>query len=103
VITIEMGQSMAASAVGVASASVIVPSSSTHQVSSIGVIAGTLPGVLAVDLQIIKLGPVGVDLAANHRSVSAGISAGGKCFGLAGGYQAFDGGRGVFAGAGVRF
>ena len=103
VITIEVGQSMASSGSGEASASAIAPNITQNAYSSIGIIAGTLPGIIALDWRAIHLGPIGLDLAANHRSVSVGISAGGKFFGLAGGYQGFDGGRGYFAGAGVRF
>jgi len=101
-IELEQEISTAATSSGEASAS-IAPNCLQNVESSIGIIAGTMPGIIALDWRAIHLGPLGLDLAANHRSVSAGISAGGKIFGLAGGYQAFDGGRGIFAAGGVRF
>lgn len=99
-IVVELSQNMASQGSATASASVV---NQVTDSSPIGVIAGTMPGGVALDYRFAHLGPIGIDVAANHRSVSAGISAGGKIFGLAGGYQGFDGKRGILAGAGVRF
>lgn len=107
-IVIELGQGMTSTSSGEASASVlpVLPPQPEERKSEdfpIGIIAGTMPGVVALDYRALQLGPLGVDLEANHRQVGAGISIGTKAFGVGGVYQGFDGGCGVFVGVGVRF
>ncbi len=83
----------------------------------LGVIAATMPGILAADLQLVRLDvspvtrlladvdmEVGADLAGNLEAGAVGVSAGGKAFALAGVWSRWDmRGQGVALAAGLRF
>ena len=81
---------------------------------SIGVLASTVPGVLAVDVEALQLSTpwwlvgqpleVGLDAEANLAEVGAGVSVGSKAFVEAGGYLGYSGRqRGIYVGGGIRF
>ncbi|MBU6428052.1 MAG: hypothetical protein KGR26_03500 [Cyanobacteria bacterium REEB65] len=80
----------------------------------IGVLAATVPGVLAVDVEAFQLRTpwwlvgqpieVGLDAEANLAEVGGGISLGSKAFLEAGGYTTYHGDQlGLYLGGGLRF
>jgi hypothetical protein len=90
----------------------LYPPSNEH--GRIGVIAGLMPGVLAADLELVKVDvphglvgvpfEVGVDLEANHLQAGAAVTVGAKAFGMAGAFTTWRGDqRGLLLGAGLRF
>lgn len=116
-IVIEMSQAIASSARSNAAASVSVPvvyKLPTTDHGRVGVILSTMPGVVALDVEILRadLPPwlagvpmeVGLDLAGNLEAGAVGVSAGGKAFAIAGAWIQWDGrAQGVLAGVGMRF
>lgn len=105
VVEFEQELTSGASATGSASISPSTPQPSAPpaSISPLGAIAATVPGAIALDYRLLGWGPIGLDLEGNHRQVGAGISIGTKAIGTGGVYLGFDGGRGVYVGAGVRF
>lgn len=80
----------------------------------LGMIAGTMPGVVALDVELlmVDLPPwlmgapleVGLDIAGNLDAGAVGVSLGGKTYAIAGGWSQWDGrSRGVLLGIGLRF
>ena len=80
----------------------------------IGLLAATVPGVLAVDFEALQLRTpwwlvgqpieVGLDAEANLAEAGAGISVGSKAFLAAGGFLGYSlRERGLYLGAGLRF
>lgn len=103
VMTVEMSQSMQSNAAASIETHIGKPLCDRSDFSSIGIIAGTQPGTIALDIRLAHVGIVGLDVSVNHRMMGAGISAGERFFVEAGGYQAFDGERGLMGAIGVRF
>lgn len=81
--------------------------------SRLGVALTTMPGILAADLQLLRLDvppwllgvplEVGWDLVVNLQAVGVGASVGGKAFGLAGYWVDRQGETGLCVGLGARF
>lgn len=83
----------------------------------LGIIVATMPGILAADLQLLRLDvspltrwlvdvplEVGVDAVGNLEAGGVGVSAGGKAFALAGVWSRWNlSGQGVGLGVGLRF
>lgn len=87
----------------------------------VGVVTGSLPGMLAADLQVVRGRPlaflgrqrllpadvarveVSVDLIANHKAAGVMAAAGSKVFVGAGGYAGYDLTTGTFVAVGMRF
>jgi hypothetical protein len=112
-IVIELEQTAGASAI--ATSSVDHSGGVTEKVSGharLGVIAGTVPGVLALDFQVARLEvppwvvgvplEIGMDVEGNPQQIGAGLSVGGKAFAAGGGYMSTTG-PGWFLGLGLRF
>lgn len=120
-IVIEVSQAIAAAATSSAQASASVELVSIPYKlpdhGRLGVIAATMPGILAADLQLVRLDvspvtrwlvdvplEVGVDLVGNLESGGLGVSVGSKAFGIAGAWSRWNlGDQGVALGAGLRF
>jgi hypothetical protein len=81
--------------------------------SRIGLIVGTMPGVVAVDVQLVRgrpLTPLGLDMMvsldaqANLQQAGLGLAVGDKAFATVGGNYTWDGqGVGWYAAGGLRF
>lgn len=72
--------------------------------SNIGVMAGNVPGVVALTYKVVDLPwDCGVDIEANLAQAGVGLSTSGKVFGVAGAYLSYQLQPGLFAGVGVRF
>lgn len=112
-IVIELEQT--AGAVAIASSSVDHSGGVTEKVQGharLGVIAGSFPGVLALDFQVASLEvppwvvgvplELGLDVEGNPQQIGAGLSVGGKAFAAGGGYLSTTG-PGWFLGLGLRF
>lgn len=114
---IEASQSitMAATASAQASASVAAPEASVvldH--GRLGVIAATMPGILAADLELARVDvppwlvgvplELGLDVAGNLEAGTLGVSVGSKAFALVGYWSRWNlSAQGVTVGAGLRF
>lgn len=121
-ITIEVSQAITAAATSSAQASASIgnqapPASFQSDHGRLGIIAATMPGLLAADLQLYRLDvspvtrwlvdvpmEVGLDVAGNLEAGAVGVSAGGKAFVLAGGWSRWNlSGQGLALGLGLRF
>jgi hypothetical protein len=97
----------------------VTPSADEH--SRLGVFAGTIPGLLAVDVQIIRLYPLAplarwkfvppalgqieasLDAEVNLKQAGLMVTTGGKVYGGVGGYGSWDMQAGWMGGVGMRF
>lgn len=95
----------------------MAPDGGSH--SRLGVMAGIVPGVFALDVQALRGRPLlpaagllphqlahlelSLDVELNHLQAGALVAAGDKIFVGAGAYAAYDGRTGYFIGAGMRF
>lgn len=118
-IVIEATQSVVAeassSAIAAASASApVVNKSFTTEHGRLGVIAAIVPGVVAVDLEAVRVDvpaglvgmplEVGLDVEMSTRQAGAGVSVGAKAFVEVGRWSRWNlGDRGWYVGAGMRF
>jgi len=120
-ITIEVSQSLTAAATSSAQASASVAASCLQSVDNshgrLGVIAATMPGILAADVELYRadLSPltrhlagvdmeVGVDVAGNLEAGAVGVTVGGKAFAGVYGWSRWNlSAQGVAVGAGLRF
>lgn len=119
-IVIEVSQAIAATSCAGASASESphapqIPTSSEH--GRLGVIAATMPGILAADLQLLRFDvspatrwlvgvplEVGLDVAGNLEAGAVGASIGGKAYVIVGAWSRWNlSAQGVAGGIGVRF
>ncbi len=109
-----MAQTVGAGAASHASIPHSNASSQHNAHGRIGVLAGTLPGVLALDYQAARVDvppwllgmplELGVDVAVNLEAGAIGVTAGGKGFAGLYGYSRWDlSDQGVALGAGLRF
>lgn len=118
-IVVEVSQAIAAAATSSAQASAATsgnygPLDSFQTHGRLGVIAATMPGILAVDVELARVDvppwlvgmqlELGLDVAANLEAGSLGVSAGSKAFALVGYWSRWNlSAQGVTVGAGLRF
>ena len=104
-IVIELEQSMAAttSSDAHATASVVVAEAPVDPWPRVGVLVGTMPGGVALDLELAQVHGVGVDLELNARQAGLGVSWGDRVFLEGGGFVGYDGAPGLFVGLGARW
>ena len=107
------------SAAATASTPVLATSTQIAQAAApghgrLGVLAATVPGILAIDLEALQLQTpwwlvgqpieVGLDAEANLVEAGVGVIVGSKAFVETGGYLGYDGHqRGIYVGGGLRF
>lgn len=105
-IVIELEQTMAATASSAteatASASVAIPDA-VDAYPRVGVLIGTMPGGVALDLELAQVHGFGVDLEGNAQQFGVGVSWGDRVFAEAGGFMTYDLSPGVFVGLGARW
>lgn len=116
-VVIELTQAVAATAASDAQASASAPAEPMAAVPEhgrLGVTLSTMPGVVALDVQLAQgtlpawlFGApleVGLDVQANHLAAGAGLSVGSKAFASLGGYSQWDlASYGVYGALGMRF
>jgi hypothetical protein len=85
-----------------ASASVAIPDA-VDPYPRVGVLVGTMPGGVALDLELAQVHGVGIDLEGNAEQVGLGASFGDRLFLEAGGFVTYDGAPGLFLGLGARW
>ena len=104
-IVIELEQTMAATASSEsqATASAMVAHAPVDPFPRAGVLVGTMPGGVALDLELAQVHGVGIDLEGNAEQVGLGASWGDRLFLEGGGFVTYDGAPGLFVGLGARW